>query len=210
MAGFSMRIVLIALLLVGATARADWDGDATARSLYERGMAHFQLEEYEVAIQLWQQAYRLKPAPELLYDIAQAYHFSSEKALAFYKKFLLLEPNARNRAEVEKQIAILERALREPPAPSSLAKAKPPAVAAIKVEAADPAPKMKTPGFMPSTATSTSTSTTTSRKTDRKRGWFIAGTVILVAAVAVGVGVGVTYGTRSSDPMPSFGVARGN
>jgi iron complex outermembrane receptor protein len=206
MAGLAMRILLIALLLAGATARADWDGDATARSLYERGMAHFQLEEYEVAIQLWQQAYRLKPAPELLYDIAQAYHFSSEKALAFYKKFLLLEPNARNRADVERQIAVLERALKEPPAPSSLANAKVPAVAAVKVEASEPAPKMKVPAFMPS-ASSTAPAP---KRSDRKKGWFIAGTVILVAAVAVGVGVGVTYGTKSSDPMPSFGVARGN
>lgn len=199
-----MRALLIALLLVGATARADWDGDATARNLYQRGMAHFQLEEYEVAIQLWQQAYRLKPAPELLYDIAQAYHFSSEKALAFYKKFLLLEPNARNRADVERQIAILERNLKEPPPPSSLANAKPLAVAAVKVEA-EPAPKMKVPAFMPGATTVMATHTST-----RKKGWFIAGTVILVAAVAVGVGVGVTYGTRSSDPMPSFGVAKGN
>jgi len=201
-----MRSLLIALLLVAGTARADWDGDATARNLYQRGMAHFQLEEYELAIQLWQQAYRLKPAPELLYDIAQAYHFSSEKALAFYKKFLLLEPNAPNRADVERQIAQLERVLKEPPPPSSLVAARPPAVAQVKVEAPEPAPQMKVPAFMPSSAATAPPA----KKADHKKGWFIAGTVIIVAAVAVGVGVGVTYGTRSSDPMPTFGVAKGN
>src|SRR6478672_8124563 len=106
-----MRSILSALLslslvlLPAGAARADADDDIKAKDFYQKGMARFQLEEYDGAIGLWQDGFRLKPAPEFLYNIAQAYRLShrSEKAMAFYKKYLTMAPKAPNRAEVEKQ-----------------------------------------------------------------------------------------------------------
>src|SRR6266542_1212166 len=83
-------IALAALTLVLATtpARAEDDRRSEAQRQFEGGMAHFHLEEYDQAIEAWQEGYRIKPAPQFLYNIAQAYRLSRrpEKALTFYKK----------------------------------------------------------------------------------------------------------------------------
>jgi iron complex outermembrane receptor protein len=203
-----MRLIglIVALLLVAAPARAQVDDEAKAKILYQRGLAHFQLDEFEVAITLWQEAYRLVPKPQLLYNIAQAYRLSSEKALSYYKKFLAIHPNAPNRAEVEKQIAQLTRQLADDK----------PAV----VPAPVPPLEIKRPAFMnkpapavePTPAPAQLVAAPPEKKKDgvARKGWFWVGMTTMAAAVAVGVGVGVTYGTHSSAPDPTFGVARGN
>jgi hypothetical protein len=43
-----------------------------------------------------------------------------------------------------------------------------------------------------------------------RKAWFWTGMALIAAAIAVGVGVGVSYGTKPSDPMPTFGSVRGN
>ncbi|MGZ3438356.1 MAG: hypothetical protein ACXVDD_02525 [Polyangia bacterium] len=137
---------MIVVLLVSSSVRADPALDAQARKLYQAGMAHFQLEEYEVAIQLWQQGFKLKPAPEFLYNIAQAYRLGSERAAVYYQKYLNRYPLAPNRAEVERQIAIIKRQAAEQKAAETPPKGEPvaeatcacPPPAAIKTAA--PAP----------------------------------------------------------------------
>jgi iron complex outermembrane receptor protein len=202
-----MRLMglIVALLLVAAPARAQFDEEAKAKILYQRGLAHFQLDEFEVAITLWQEAYRLVPKPQLLYNIAQAYRLSSEKALTYYKKFLAIHPNAPNRAEVEKQIALLTQKLSEDK----------PAV----IPAPVPPLEIKRPKFMekpavvePTPAPAQLVAAPPEKKRDSvaRRGWFWVGMTTMAAAVAVGVGVGVTYGTKPSSPDPTFGIARGN
>jgi tetratricopeptide (TPR) repeat protein len=204
--------LLLALLLFAAPARADSDDVAKARSLYAKGMAHFQLDEYETAIQLWQQAFRLEPAPALLYNIAQAYRLSSERALVFYKKYLNLNPRAANRAEIDHQIAALTRYVNEQqvPPPAPLVERSPPAPAQVAPPPAVTLDKkvaltlvVPPPPAMP-----------VARRSDKpafKKGWFWATLGISAAVVAMGVGLGVGLGTQSSsDPSPTFGIARGN
>jgi hypothetical protein len=86
---------------------------ARARQFYEKGMGHFQLEEWDPAIESWKEGFRIKPVPEFLYNIAQAYRLSrrNELAISFYEKYLRMAPNARNRGEVESHIAQLTKAV---------------------------------------------------------------------------------------------------
>lgn len=86
-----------------------------AKQRYEAGMARFRLDEYEPAIAEWKEGFRIKPVPEFLYNIAQAYRLSKqyEQALSFYRKYLSLEPKAANRAEVDRHIATLSKLLED-------------------------------------------------------------------------------------------------
>ena len=95
-------------LAVASPARAD--DAATARQAYDKGMAHFHLEEYDAAVEEWERGFRARPAPEFLYNIAQAYRLSKrpEKALSFYQKYLRMVPDAKNRDEVEEHMKALQ------------------------------------------------------------------------------------------------------
>src|SRR5262245_50367416 len=106
-------LVALALAWISSAAPAHADGaeeSAEAKSFFEKGMAHFQLEEYDAAIEKWEAGFRIRPVPEFLYNIAQAYRLSHrpEKALNFYQKYLRMAPKAPNRADVEKHIAALQ------------------------------------------------------------------------------------------------------
>lgn len=87
-------------------------------------MARYQLEEWDAAIENFENGFRKRPMPEFLFNIAQCHRFAHrpEKALQFYQKYLRMDPNTSQRAEVEKQIAnlseIVDRssaAARQPP-----------------------------------------------------------------------------------------------
>ena len=98
-----------------------------AKMRFERGMAHFRLDEFQAAVEQWEEAFRLKPDPAFLYNIAQAYRLAKrpEKALVFYEKYLKMSPKAANHDEVERHIAGLKRLLKE----QAKSDSKPPAQA---------------------------------------------------------------------------------
>jgi iron complex outermembrane receptor protein len=241
-------IVLLVALLVASSARADPALDAQARKLYQAGMARFQAEEYEVAIQLWQRGFKLKPAPEFLYNIAQAYRLSSERAAVYLEKYLNRYPNAPNREDVLRQIALIKKQAAELHAADAAAKSEPPAppkkepVAAVKSEpvaaatcscaplpakiaspprpvlmpvtlkSAPKKPSEAAPAVAPAALVAPAAEVASHDEPAplSKKKWFWATLGATAAVVAVGVGVGVGVGTHSSDPVASFGVARGN
>ena len=109
-----------------------------ARALYERGVRHFHLAEYDAAIEAFKAAYRTAEAPGFLYNIALAYRMKGDcaQALHFYRTYLRLEPAAANRREVEARIEEQRRcALSASAAPASR-----PAPAASRPAAASAAP----------------------------------------------------------------------
>jgi len=109
----SIVMVLGLVVALASVARAEDDVSTQARTLYERGMAHFQLAEYDDAIAKWQEGFRLKPVPEFLYNIGQAYRLSQrpDKAMQAYRAYLRMSPKAANKVEVERHIAALQKAL---------------------------------------------------------------------------------------------------
>ena len=112
----SLALVLVFALPVAAQVSPlpnQSDASAIAKARYEKGMAHFQLEEYNKAIAEWEEGFRTRPVPEFLYNLAQAYRISKvpERALTLYRRYLSMKPNAPNRVEVEQHILQLEKAV---------------------------------------------------------------------------------------------------
>jgi tetratricopeptide (TPR) repeat protein len=87
-------------------------GDARlreAREHYEQAVAHYNLDEFAPALAEFREAYRLKPDPSFLFNIAQCHRKlgDTDAALDFYRKYLRSLPDAPNRADVERMIADL-------------------------------------------------------------------------------------------------------
>ncbi|HEX6835939.1 MAG TPA: hypothetical protein VF334_05165, partial [Polyangia bacterium] len=78
-----------------------------ARELYKKGMTHYELGEFDTAIDEFKRAYALTSAPGLLFNLAQVYRMKKdpEQAVYFYRTYLRLVPNAPNRADVEALLA---------------------------------------------------------------------------------------------------------
>jgi hypothetical protein len=165
----SILAVGIAILVLGAaTARAQQpaagsaeDRSAQAKQHYETGMAHFQLEEWDDAIKEWEAGFRLKPVPQFLYNIAQAYRLSKrpEKALSFYQKYLRLDPKAANKAEVDHHIALLTKIVEDQKKSTSA-----PPTAPMPAET-EQQPKPGTKGMMVINRSNTPVATTTNPTT---------------------------------------------
>ncbi len=214
-----VSLVLLVVVVAGvarAQAPAPVDERAQqAKQHYETGMAHFQLEEWDKAIEEWQAGFRAKPVPQFLYNIAQAYRQSKrpEKALSFYQKYLRMEPEAANRAEVEHHIAQLKglieqqsKTASQPPTEAIAAEPKSPS--ATTTPPAEPRPPVSaTPSATPEPTATPSASPTTrgdlvatapAHKPVTKQGWFwgvIGGAGALVVA---GVVVAVVLTTADS------------
>jgi tetratricopeptide (TPR) repeat protein len=191
-----------------AGAATDDDDAAAARKYYQRGVAHYNLTEYREAIVEFEAAYRLRPDPVFLYNLAQSYRLSNqpELALQFYKTYLRAESRAANRREVENRIADLERLLQakqhiqRPPdttlspgerkagEPEVAEKTAPVLIAQPKVNVLNKEPP-PTPVY--------------------KKWWLWTVVGVAAAGVAVGVGVGVTQGAHypNSYPTLAFGGA---
>jgi len=89
--------------------------DLEARDHYEKGLTHYNLGEFDPAVEEFKKAYELSNAPGLLFNIAQVYRAKEDfkQALYFYRTFLRLQPDAPNRADVDARIADLERMMAE-------------------------------------------------------------------------------------------------
>jgi tetratricopeptide (TPR) repeat protein len=106
--------VALAAALCSVSAARGEDADK-AREHYSVGLRAFDLGRYDEAISEFEEAYRYKDAPGLLYNIAQAYRLSNrpEEALRYYRGYLERKPDAPNRAEAEFKIERLAAILEE-------------------------------------------------------------------------------------------------
>jgi tetratricopeptide (TPR) repeat protein len=111
-------IAAVALLLAGGDAFAAADARDQARGLYESGTAHYNLGELKEALSDFQGAYRLVHEPTLLFNIAQCYRRMDQprQAAELYRAYRREQPEAPNRAEVDRLIREMDE--RAPPSPS--------------------------------------------------------------------------------------------
>ncbi|MEO7332232.1 MAG: PEGA domain-containing protein [Minicystis sp.] len=116
-----MRPALLLALLVPLTlASVAHAGDdaaqaAQAKTRFQAGAQAYREARYKDAIDLFLQANRLDPHPELIYNVGQAYEKLGDvpNALRSYREYLRLSPGASDRATVETSIRNLEARLRE-------------------------------------------------------------------------------------------------
>src|SRR5438552_7244862 len=103
------RAVLLAALLASSTALAD--ATQEARAHFDKAQTHYALGEFEPAIVEFRAAYRLRPEPAILFNIAQAMRQLSQykSAYFYYSQYLAKKPDAPNRADAENFLAQMKR-----------------------------------------------------------------------------------------------------
>lgn len=171
-----MRALL--LVLISIPAFADPAGNL-AREHYQKGTTLYELGKFHDAAVEYEEAYKAKSDPALLFNIGQAYRLAGEAkpAVTAYRSFLRKLPDAPNRVEVEAHIAKLQKQLDEQASPPPTVTPKPPwpETPVAPVVQAVPPPK-RTPVY--------------------KRWWlWTAVGGVVAAGLAVGLGVGLTQGS---------------
>lgn len=134
----------LAILLL-AVARPAWAEDAKleSKARYTSAQSHYNLNEFQEALQDFKEAYRLVPDPVFLFNVAQCERQlgNLEEAIKFYRSYLRNKPKAPNRQEVLRRIDEMQAAIDakksapERPAPSPV-----PAAAGTESQAAALAP----------------------------------------------------------------------
>ncbi len=111
---FVSLFALMAALTFTETARAAEDV-AKARALYDSGMSHYNLSEFDKALTDFKEGYRLKHDPAFLFNIAQCQRQLGDQAGAAltYRAYLRESPDAPNRVEVQKLVEGMDRAVAE-------------------------------------------------------------------------------------------------
>lgn len=176
------------LFCVAAAARAD--NPALARQHFERGSTLYDLGQFHQAAKEYEEAYKNKSDPVLLFNIGQAYRFAGENAdaLLAYRAYLRRLPDAANRQEVEARIARLQQLV-----DAQKASAPPPAPKPAPTTVARPA--------APAAAVSTSAARPAEKPPLYKR-WWLWTAVAGAAVVAVGVGLAIAYSVPKDAPAP--------
>jgi tetratricopeptide (TPR) repeat protein len=92
---------------------------AQAKQHFETGRNAYNAGDYVTAIREFKQAEALRPSPILDYNIGLANEKLGKRrvALKYYKRYLELQPNAANKAEVDQKIQSLEASIAAEPAP---------------------------------------------------------------------------------------------
>ncbi len=113
--GFSSLLLTLILICGARAAHASEAGKKAAKPHYEKGASEYNLGHFAEAISEFEKAYEQDPAPILLFNIAQAHRQSgnNERAAFFYRRYLEQDPNADNRADVEKRIKDLELVIQQ-------------------------------------------------------------------------------------------------
>ena len=213
MRSLSIAILVGVMQIASPAARAGIDDTETARRLYESATRHFDLTEYEAALNDFKEGYRHKDDPVFLYNIAQCYRLmnKNDEALKFYRSYLRRAPNAPNRDEVERRISTLQesiaaadRARQTPPQTTLPPSNIKPSADAPATEATTTAPAEAPPPPSSSTATPTTTSVTATappRHTPVYKKWWLW-TIVGVVAVGAGVGLGIGLSSSSTRSYP--------
>jgi tetratricopeptide (TPR) repeat protein len=198
--------LLAAVAFFVTSARAHAEDAQLARQHYDKGVTLYDLGQYHEAAKEYEEAYKFKSDPALLFNIGQAYRNANEPAdaLRAYRAYLRRSPDARNRADVEGYIARMQKAVDEQHAATPPPPTTPPATTT-------PPPTATTPPTTSSTMTSGTTMSAATSGSDKpplyKRWWLWAAVGGVVVAGVV-VGVAVAYTTPKDAPAPSnaFGV----
>ncbi|HEX4404496.1 MAG TPA: hypothetical protein VH560_06695 [Polyangia bacterium] len=193
-----LRVALLAAavaltLLAPAIAHADTARLREARAHYEQAVADYNLDEYAPALAEFREAYRIKPDPSFLFNIAQCHRKlgQNEAALDFYRKYLRTLPDAPNRADVEHMIAELH-AKETAPQPEATPT---PAPAAAPTPAPAPPPQLAAPA--PEVTLVATPAPPPPATPVYKRWWFWTGVGVIVASAVV---IGVVASSKGPQP----------
>lgn len=105
--------IVLVIILSASLARSE--PAKTAHQYASEAEAEYNLGHFAESIPLFEKAYKINPAPILLFNLGQCHRHlgNNERALFFYRRYLDTAPKAQDRQDVEKRMADLERAIAE-------------------------------------------------------------------------------------------------
>jgi cell division protein FtsN len=181
------------------------------KSHYEKATRAYDVGKYQEAIEEYQKAYEIGGDPPMLYNIAQAYRLNDQpsEAVRFYRRYLQRSPNARNREDVERKIAELEKVVEE--RKKAAAASPPPPPQPVTPPPAPVTPVAPAPATAPVVTTPLAPPPEEPRHASRARkavGWSLIGAGVLAgggAAYFAQVGKSksdkISADSRASTPM---------
>jgi tetratricopeptide (TPR) repeat protein len=208
---------LAALLLAlaagpaGAAPPAE-DTIAKARVHFKAGEAFFAIGDYDRAFAEYNEAYRLVPKPQLLFNIGSAYRRKAETthavddmraAVKYYQAYLDAEPKGKGASDARQFIAVLGKAIDEAPPPEPAPTAQPASSPASPAPpepapAPPPAPIVAVPAPLPVADVA---------PRDTGRSLRIAGLVAAGVGVAL-VATGVVFGLQAKSANDDLAALR--
>ena len=134
-------VIAASLVLVAGRAAAEPSASdkEKAKLLHEAGLAEYQAGRYGAAVDAFRHAYKLVPAPGILFNLAQAYRLKGDckSARRSYKKFLKVSSDAGQIALAKEHLGTLTHCAGDAPPPPATA---PPVTAPAPQPAPAPAP----------------------------------------------------------------------
>jgi tetratricopeptide (TPR) repeat protein len=190
--GSSLLLVVCAAVASPAVAAPDPAEAAKAREHFAQGSRLYDLSEYAKALEEFKEAYTLVDDPAFLFNIAQCHRKlgNLDEAITFYKRFLRRSTSSKNRPEVERRIAELEREQAAKPRkpPPTTTQAAPAPVAAAPPPGPDLAARPAPAGPPQAAISATPAPPAASGGSPFYRsGWFWAGTAVVVLGAAATV-----------------------
>lgn len=87
-----------------------------ARREYKLGLVDFKQKRYREALKRFIRVYRLQPHPNLIYNMARSFEELKEyqNAAEYYQKYLKIEPDSPDRAQIEITIETMEKLAQKP------------------------------------------------------------------------------------------------
>ena len=103
-----IRLLLVTLVVLSASvAEVRSDDNARAKALFRKADLHFNIGEFDRALGLYREVYKLKPHPALIYNIAQCFRYLGRwrEAVFHYERYLARSEERTHREPVKKLIA---------------------------------------------------------------------------------------------------------
>jgi len=189
-------VALLALAATAAPARAQDHGkvamDPTAREHLDRGLEYYGKQEYEAAIDEFEDGYAIDPRPTFLFAMAQAERLSGDcgSAVVLYREFLATNPPAMHAEAAQGSLTKCETALASRPAGSKEPVGAPEAPEGSAEDQAELAPDPEEPNASRSLEL---TSTGAAGRGDSGPWYKDTVAVTLLGLGVAGIGVGATF-----------------
>jgi hypothetical protein len=114
---FALCIAFGALLATTPAFAQNADSLKKAQTSFDTAQSDYLAGKFDEAAAGFQEAYAARPFPQFLYNVGASFHMKGKKtsdvaaykkAVEFYKRYLAEEPQATDKAKVEKAIGVLE------------------------------------------------------------------------------------------------------
>lgn len=201
-------LAIIAACMISAGDAAAFD-EPLSRRYFNRAIALAREGNHRAAIAEFERAYEANPRPSIVYNLAHEHRILGEGgrvddlrlAVSLYGRYLVLQPNATDRARVERLIVDLKERIASAEFVDRMTRPETPVPDPPRQSQVDLAP---TPASAPATDRASSTSTGPRAPRARALWWVLGASMAVVAGVSIGLAVGLTR--NPGEPETTLGL----